>query len=463
MNHEQYFDVSETPHLVVRTVHNSLSVRVWDEPRVWVSGENTRYGFRQEGAQIIVDEVDDCRIQVPHDTRVTVEVIHGNAVVEGTRGEVAIQRAHGNLKLSEVGGVQLGPIGSSLTADEVAGDLAAQRVAGNVTLSAIHGQVLLGDVSGNCRLREGSDLRVDRVRGNLHVREGGNVTATRVDGDFVGHALAGDVMVGQVGGTAGVVDVAGEVICEAVGGDLRVHGQGRSVVGRAGGGARLRLGPDAPQRIQVTAGGSIRCHIPTSTQAQVKLHSGGGLQVRDLPVTEEWNRHRAEFVLGAGEGRIDLTAGGGIRLIGDDDATSVDELDIDIDVQMQQELGERAGELLHQVSEQVEVQVENLARRLDERLARMGTGEEIAAKVQQKIQVAVRRAEEKLAEADATDGATGHARGISPRTAPRAACADRAGYLGAPCPADSSGSAASQAQPTQRRRAHADLAHVGTG
>jgi hypothetical protein len=135
----------------------------------------------------------------------------------------------------------------------------------------------------------------------------------------------------------------------------------------------------------------------------VKLRCGDELRVRDLPVTGDWNRQSAEFTLGAGEGQIDLTAGGSIRLIGDDDAGNPDELDMeletDFNAHFQQELGERAGELLQQVSEQMEVQVENLTRRLDERLAHVGNGEEIAAKLQQKLQVVIRRAEEKLAEA----------------------------------------------------------------
>ena len=398
MSLEQIFETSEAPHVVIRLVRSALTVRGWSEPRVAVRAEGERCRCRQEGDRVVIDEVDNGSVRLPQGARLTVELIQGHAQIRTVGGEVVIARVQGNLVLAEVGPVQLGPVDGNVAADDVAGTLAAGRVAGNLALSAVHGPVTLEGVSGNCRARDLADLVVERVRGNLVVRDGGTVTAGHVDGDLVVRALRGAVKVGQVSGSAQIADVDQEVICESVGGDLRVRGRVLSLTGRAGGSAKLRFGPDAPRRLLVTAGGDIRCRIPTATQAKVLLRGGDEVRVRDLPVNGEWDRTQTEFVLGTGEGQIELTAGGSVRLSGDDEPIGPDELNVEIDAQLQQELSEHAGDLIRQVSEQVEAHVESLTRQLDERLARFGSGDEVAAKVQQKIQAAVRLAEEKLAE-----------------------------------------------------------------
>jgi hypothetical protein len=186
---------------------------------------------------------------------------------------------------------------------------------------------------------------------------------------------------------------------ESIGGDLKVREVMGGVNARVGGTAKLDLQELAIPFVTIHAGGDIRYRVPLELDAQVELRAGSEIIIKNLPLPDQWNSRQAEFVMGNGQGRVELAAGNRIKLVGADGSESATDWEVDADFQFHSDFNERAADLVQQVAEQVEAQVEAFTRQLNERLSQLDSGDAIAAKVQTKVQSAMRQAEEKIAEA----------------------------------------------------------------
>lgn len=400
MGIERRFETSETPHVVIDQVYGNMQLRAWDEPGVMVSGKGDNYHYSQEGDELRLGNFDDCSILVPANANVTLSKVHGNLNASGVRGEFNAPEVHGNFHGSELGDTRLGRVGGDCSVRDVKGTLVVGRIGSNFHASDIKGNVQLETCEGNFHVNEVDGLvTASRVHGNLYCHETNTLTFDKINGNLNVKGVSGNLQGNKVGGNVSVVEVMGDLNIESVGGDLKV----REVVGglnaRVGGTAKLDIRELIIPFVTVHAGSDVRCRVPEELDARLELRAGSEIIIRGLPMPNQGNARQADYIMGNGEGRLELRAGNRIKLMTADTAEVSVEWDVEHDFQGYGDFNERAADLVQQVAEQVEAQVEAFTRQLNERLAQLDSGDAIAAKVQAKVQSAMRQAEEKIAEA----------------------------------------------------------------
>lgn len=402
MSTEKQFETSQTPHLLIEQVHGNMQVRAWGEARVSVTGSGRDYRFTQEGDEIRLGNFDDCRIFVPVAASITVQETHGNAIINGVRGQISVEQIHGNLRGDELGATRIGRVDGDMLLREVDGPLSLGHVGGNANASEVKGNVQLEHVGGNCALREvEGEITLERVRGNLNINEAHAVSLDKVSGNMIVKDVNGSVTVNKVAGNLVATECMGDLAVDKVGGDLKAREIAGRINARVGGTAYLNLQESIAPFASVHAGGDIRCYVPLTVDARFELRAGSDVVIRNLPTpnqNQQLDASQYDFTLGSGEGHLEFTSGNRIRLIGAEESTTPD-WDMDFEFQFQGDFNERATELVQQVAEQVEAQVEAFTRQLNERLSQLDSGDAIASKVQMKVQSAMRQAEEKIAEA----------------------------------------------------------------
>lgn len=399
MGVEKTLETSQNPTVVVDQIYGNLQLRAWDESQVMISGDGESY-IMQEGNEVRIGDFGNCRILVPVAASVTFSRVHGNAQIIGVRGSLQAEMIHGNLRGEEWGDAQFRRVDGDLDVHEIAGSVTVGKIGGNCTLREVKGDVHVDDVSGNCTLREvvgaGS---VKRVRGNLTLQEIHSLTVEGVSGNVNLKSVGGNVQLSKVGGNVHAIDMMGDLNVESVGGDLKVRELIGGLNARLGGAAKLYLHELSIPFVSIHAGGDIRCQVPVELNAKLSLRSGNEMSIKNLPLPNYWNSRQMEFTVGNGEGRLDLTSGNRIKLLGVEEGESEPDWEVDAEFQFVGDFNERATELVQQVAEQVESQVEAFTRQLNERLAALDNGDAIANKVQQKVQSAMRQAEDKIADA----------------------------------------------------------------
>ncbi len=322
-------------------------------------------------------------IQTIETPELIVRGVAGNLTIrDWDRSEISIRADEDELTLeSDPERVEIESSGDCMVHVPVNATIRVGHADGDTQIAGIQGRITIGHVSGDLNLRDVGPTAIENVAGNLASKQ-----------------LSGELSVQNVGGDLAVEEVQGAFTASNVGGDLTLSEIDGNVQGRAGGDATMQLALQPDCAYRVNAGGDITCRIQSDASATVHLTSGGKVLVKRLPAPQTKTKGNYEFVLGAGEASLNLTAGGSIVLTGHG-AHEYGNFDVDVDVEIGREFAERAGEVAQQVSDQIEAHMELLARQLDEKLAQLGTGDEIAARVQQKVQSAMHRAEEKIARA----------------------------------------------------------------
>jgi len=400
MGIEKQFETGQAPNLIIDQVRGNIMLSSWDESRVVVNAKGDRYRFMQEGNDIRLEGFEDCRLVVPVGASLTIGDIHGNAQIVGIRGQVNVQQVHGNLRGDELGPTRVGRSGGEFVLRDVAGHLVVGNVGGNFHASEVNGNVQLEQCGGNCSVREISgQITLGRVRGNLNSQTIDTLKVDSVSGNASIREGKAKVEIQKVGGNLVILESVGDVQADWVGGEVKMRESTGGLKAKAGGHANLNLLEVTAPKVSVQVGGDIRCRVPLNVNAKVGLRAGNGLVIKNLELPNQWDPRQMDFVLGNGEGQLQLEAGNRIKLVGATEEESSPDWDMDFDFQFQGDFNERATELVQQVADQVEAQVEAFTRTLNERLSQLDSGDDIAAKVQTKVQSAIRQAEEKIAEA----------------------------------------------------------------
>ncbi len=207
MQTEQTFETGQTPRVRLESIGGNLTVRSWDEPRVWVrGGENLNVQQQEDTIVVVADS--DCRIHVPNQAMVTLRSVAGDAQVTELRGALTIDSVSGNLRLADIGAASIKNVSGDLSVRRSSGEVAVQNVSGNGTFLQIAGQlsvascggdILARDVVGDANVRAGGDitLRLATGAGNVQGHAGGDVRC-RIPDDFQGEvrlACGGDIRV----------------------------------------------------------------------------------------------------------------------------------------------------------------------------------------------------------------------------------------------------------------------------
>ncbi len=180
------------------------------------------------------------------------------------------------------------PPDSTILIETVQGDLAARKVKGEITGGAVGGDVLL--------------------------RSTGPVSLEKVGGDLSGRRIGGDLRAGFLGEDGWVEGVAGRLSLSRVGGGLRIGGIEGGVEAAAGEDVILAP-PFTPGAIySVDCGGDLRLLIPPDGDLTISIHAGGIVRSSLPDISLEEGVGEAEVTLGTGEARVEVRAGGDVRL-----------------------------------------------------------------------------------------------------------------------------------------------------
>jgi hypothetical protein len=204
------------------------------------------------------------------------------------KGELTVRQDGDQIRLScRSGCLVFMPEAARVEIDQVGGDLRVTRHAGELGAKSI-----------------GGDVRLLTARSVMLEQVGGSVTAEQVDGDMAMQIVGGDVTVDRI---------LGELRLGRAGGDLRLQAGSGGIAAVTGGDARLNLSPAAGSHCRVEAAGDITCRLPADVSAFLAVRAGGDLR---LPAGE-WQMkdgQQSELKMASGEARVELQAGGDLRV-----------------------------------------------------------------------------------------------------------------------------------------------------
>lgn len=235
-------------------------------------------------------------------------------------------------------------------------------------------EVTVGAVGSDARVTGISGLlRIGSVGSDLVLRKTGPVSVDAVGSDLRIKRVEGDVRAGSVGSDATIREVNGATRLGNVGSDLYV----RDVIGPCeveNTGSDLVLSTDfLPGAVyRFTVGGDIVCRVAPDADVRFHILDCDDLTV-DAPGAElhEVDAHD-EIVFGGGAALVELSAGGEIRLVGqDEDYLMAINLQLEEDLQARLSgLEERLAEQLSGLDDLIETKAERLRQRAEQQAER---------------------------------------------------------------------------------------------
>lgn len=185
-------------------------------------------------------------------------------------------------------------------------DLMVPRTA-NVRVEKVGGSAFMQDLGLLEIQKVGGDLALQRIEQVEIGKVGGSLTVRQVTGPFRVHRIGGDLTARDLGGQVSIEMVGGNADVQAAGGE--------ELVLRAGGDLNLRFTEMVGQYMALRAGGDVALYIPGQVNARFEVvNDSEELRLRfnrqDSPMDELIEQRRYEFVLGSGEGRIEIRSGG---------------------------------------------------------------------------------------------------------------------------------------------------------
>jgi len=182
----------------------------------------------------------------------------------------------------------------------------------NLIIERVGGSAFIEDLEGT--------LTVQKVGGDLAMRRLASVRMEKNGGNCMAEDVSGELSIGKVGGDLRVRGVGGGIQVGMAGGDLDlvIHGVGVTD-GRAGGDAQVYFTEGLGERVAVKAGGDVALYLPTSVNGSFALVSGGEtIQIHlvngEQKIDEGVESRHHEFTLGEGGAKIEVMAGGDIRV-----------------------------------------------------------------------------------------------------------------------------------------------------
>jgi len=262
-----------------------------------------------------------------------------------------------------------------------------QQVGGQLNSKTLDGELLVGKVGGSVVLKDIAATRINII--------GGQLSAKRV---------RGDLQLESIGSSAVVQDVDGQFAANAIGGSLHLQGVSGGISARVDGGAVLRFSPVSWQVYNVQVGGHIRCQLPEDASAMINIVSGAQrINIKRNGEEEVIRAGEHVLALGDGDATVNFSAGGKVTIVSDIPVTDFDsavnfDLDLNNIVDFD-EFGSMAEEIAQNVGFQIEAQLEMLGEQLETQLSGLalsanlaGLSKEKARKLEEKVKRASERA-----------------------------------------------------------------------
>jgi hypothetical protein len=228
-------------------------------------------------------------------------------------------------------------------------------------------------------------LLIQKVGGDLSIESCREMDISVVGGDLLMRALQGPIQVKRVGGDltgSGLGDLVAEV-----GGDVRVHTDGRGVRLKAGGDLAVFVPAQSAGDVALRAGGDVELYTGADLDARLDIGSG----TRDMEIELGGGSHQIEddvysAVLGAGSRTIEVRAGGDIRI--SDDEWDEDDLE-DSFADVHEEWEEWVDDLEDDEGEEADLPPDDLNERIQRKV------EATTRKAEQRVREAMARVERK--------------------------------------------------------------------
>lgn len=234
--------------------------------------------------------------------------------------------------------------------------------------------VVVQHVGGDARIADlEGDVEIESVGGDLTVGHVARVAIHNIGGDLRLKWTEADVRVESVGGDATVREVGGSLHIQNVGADLFLRTvEGNCVVEQTGDDLVLNVAFHPGHEYRFNAGSDILCRIQPDTGARFVLpqHMRYELDV-EADVTESETGDGTIITVGDGGATVMLTAGGELRIIGEED-----DYVFNLGAQIEEELEARLSNLEEKLAQQFEGLDERIqahSERFAEQAARFAT------------------------------------------------------------------------------------------
>ncbi|MCA9970232.1 MAG: hypothetical protein KC425_08455, partial [Anaerolineales bacterium] len=279
---EQRFETGETPHVMLKTSQQDVTISSWIRPAVTVGG--TAFTAESPEADLVVVSGDaPLTIQLPRHSRLTIDSVAGSLTIKHVAGLIKIGQVQGRLQLKQVGGTQV---------DVVEGELQAEN---------LDGPFRAGEVAQHATIRNATDVQIDRAHTAVSLRYvNGRVTLGEVGGDLEAHTIGGSLQMQRSSGGARLGNLGGQLNLPAATGDVWL------------------VGGLAPGEHTITTQNSIFVYWPS--QAPLNLVATGGDVFSTLPLRQAadtveddqmtltgYIKDRKTFLILKTPGRIGLT------------------------------------------------------------------------------------------------------------------------------------------------------------
>jgi len=239
--------------------------------------------------------LDNAVIAVPTGVAVEIEDLAGNLEVSDLATPFVVKRVRGNFHARRLGAISVGDtVGGNVSIKEAgsveglkvrgalsvesAGAITFSLVAGEFDCRAIAGEVAIEKIAGSARLRGLRAPFIARiVGGHLEVEDAAHVEAGVVGGRVRAANLSGGVRIGKIGGKLAADGVAGEVAVGFVGGSARIGGVGGALNLEDVGGAVHLAGPfPADKTWSVRSRGRVNVEVDTNASLELDASAGWG-------------------------------------------------------------------------------------------------------------------------------------------------------------------------------------------
>ncbi|WP_448334872.1 SHOCT-like domain-containing protein [Bellilinea sp.] len=159
-----------TPTLRLQA-EDHLSVSGWDQPQIQirVQDEASLHVRNENGGWWIRCE-EDTVIQVPLDSVIQVDYVHGSMSAVNLKGALKIENVGGHLTLRDVGNVRCGNVGGHLKVFKINGDLVVTNIGGNLKGGEINGTLKAENTGGSIKLLDIRRAETLRAGGNIKVK-----------------------------------------------------------------------------------------------------------------------------------------------------------------------------------------------------------------------------------------------------------------------------------------------------
>lgn len=311
---QQTFSVDRNPRVVITQVKGSLSVQAWKERTISVEMAGTVAELRQEGDTLIINGSEgDLTLWVPGipnfaksiTTDISVTHLSDNAMIEGA-GDVVLKEIGGKVALRNIGGdAELENVQTAAELTNIGGDLRATSMPSLVARKGIGGDAMLSDIA---------QVEVDAVGSSMELHRAGTALIHAVGSHLDIEGIEASLRCNAVGGDCRVQRSAtAEVTIKNVGGSLQVQGVVRSYLSNVGGNLHLEATFPAGSHAHFHVGGNASIVLPED--ANLSLHAiAGGCVSSESPDSSNYGNF-ADLVYGEGAARLDVIAGGNVRLL----------------------------------------------------------------------------------------------------------------------------------------------------